>query len=64
MRRRLFSAFVFGLAIGPWPALAMDAEALYYDEDYQASYEAYDARLGEGGKHRDALEYSAGTAAF
>ena len=42
----------------------MDAEALYYDEDYQASYEAYDARLGEGGNHRDALEYSAGTAAF
>ena len=30
----------------------MDAEALYYGQDYQASYEAYDARLGEGGKHR------------
>ena len=64
MPRRLFAAFVLGLAINPWSALAMDAEALYYDQDYQASYEAYDARLGEGGKHRSELEYSAGTAAF
>ena len=64
MSRRLFAAFVLGLAINPWSALAMDAEALYYDQDYQASYEAYDARLGEGGKHRSELEYSAGTAAF
>ncbi len=64
MPRRLFAAFVLGLAISPWSALAMDAEALYYDQDYQASYEAYDARLGEGGKHRSELEYSAGTAAF
>jgi Ca-activated chloride channel homolog len=64
MPPRLFAAFVLGLAINPWSALAMDAEALYYDQDYQASYEAYDARLGEGGKHRSELEYSAGTAAF
>lgn len=64
MPRRLFAAFVLGLAINPWSALAMDAEALYYDQDYQASYEAYDARLGESGKHRSELEYSAGTAAF
>ena len=64
MRFGLLTATALGFAIGPWSALAMDAEALYYDQDYLASYEAYDARLDEGGSYQSELEYSAGTAAF
>ncbi len=42
-----------------------NGESLYLDKEYQAAYEAYDGRLESGAeRHRDKLEYGAGTAAY